>query len=679
MTVTQLRTPLLVRFEERGSVYMDFQSALETFAEAWVAANAQSALVSDNKNHKQRPDRAQTMAGEVPDSSASTSSRVLPSTTSAAGVKLLPIRCLVEKVVSGRKQDTAASTPTENYAVVPGGSLFRDIVQTALIKLGYSIQESASAKGAVHIKNWKAMPIDGITDNVSATVEDILGDLTSQATLKITMTIGGPSDDLREKLLHLLVKQSRDLLQAIGCPIAQEVVEKIVTGSCDASPEVRASFYKWYNESAFGEALPWSSQTNNSPPALPIPLARTPSKSRLRIYFDPDLELPKLNLWFSINRHPSRQEMVEYLQELNSQPRRLSSKPLDLTNIMYWFKNARAAQRRIRRNAPDAYAEEACPDYDEEESDDDDDPHHSETAGDAPQAFVNSSQQFIENVPDRSKECPPSAAPLQVMFTSSSGETEPPMPSGPAVLQAPSTYYTSSTDDDSEDDDDCDVISSAAPDENMQAEDLTMPKSNSRNHMTGEQSTSDALPPDGASSAPYAMDIKKESDSDMSKSSRSSSGASSPPSSMLSAPTMQGAGASTPIECRFPYGGFAASYMNSAASMLHPFFKSEQAHDYTKQRNGERQKRHRAFIDPVSEIPKLEQWFGTDTHPSHSVIEQICEDLNRGEFRSRYPKLTPKNIQLWFKNHRAKVKRMRLSQSHPDLCILTSSISQPTY
>ena len=67
------------------------------------------------------------------------------------------------------------------------------------------------------------------------------------------------------------------------------------------------------------------------------------------------------------------------------------------------------------------------------------------------------------------------------------------------------------------------------------------------------------------------------------------------------------------------------------------------------------------FIDPLTEIPKLEQWFTEDTHPSAFMIDKYCEELNQCEYRHKFPKLEPKNVQLWFKNHRAKVKRMKVS------------------
>ncbi|CAF3563539.1 unnamed protein product [Rotaria sp. Silwood1] len=79
-----------------------------------------------------------------------------------------------------------------------------------------------------------------------------------------------------------------------------------------------------------------------------------------------------------------------------------------------------------------------------------------------------------------------------------------------------------------------------------------------------------------------------------------------------------------------------------------------------------RSRRNRIFIDPTSEVPKLEQWFAIETHPDHLLIERICSELNEGEYRTKFPKLETKHIRLWFKNHRAKVKRICRIQTPND-------------
>ncbi|KAA0201266.1 hypothetical protein HAZT_HAZT011450 [Hyalella azteca] len=78
----------------------------------------------------------------------------------------------------------------------------------------------------------------------------------------------------------------------------------------------------------------------------------------------------------------------------------------------------------------------------------------------------------------------------------------------------------------------------------------------------------------------------------------------------------------------------------------------------------ERRKRNRTFIDPVTEVPRLEQWFNHNTHPSHNLILKYTEELNRMPYRQKFPKLEPKNVQFWFKNRRAKCKRLRVSGDH---------------
>lgn len=79
--------------------------------------------------------------------------------------------------------------------------------------------------------------------------------------------------------------------------------------------------------------------------------------------------------------------------------------------------------------------------------------------------------------------------------------------------------------------------------------------------------------------------------------------------------------------------------------------------------DGDRRKRSRVFIDPLTEIPRLERWFTEDTHPSAYMIEQFTDELNRSPYRQRFPPLEPKNVQLWFKNHRAKVKRQKIEMN----------------
>lgn len=86
----------------------------------------------------------------------------------------------------------------------------------------------------------------------------------------------------------------------------------------------------------------------------------------------------------------------------------------------------------------------------------------------------------------------------------------------------------------------------------------------------------------------------------------------------------------------------------------------EKSHSKSHSLSLEKKRRTRVFIDPLTEIPKLEKWFAEETHPSAYMIDKYCEELNQSEYRQKFPKLESKNVQLWFKNHRAKIKRIRL-------------------
>ena len=74
-------------------------------------------------------------------------------------------------------------------------------------------------------------------------------------------------------------------------------------------------------------------------------------------------------------------------------------------------------------------------------------------------------------------------------------------------------------------------------------------------------------------------------------------------------------------------------------------------------------RRSRTFIDPITEVPRLETWFSQNTHPSHSQIVCYTDELNKLPYRQKFPKLEPKNIQFWFKNRRAKFKRVGINQT----------------
>ena len=57
-------------------------------------------------------------------------------------------------------------------------------------------------------------------------------------------------------------------------------------------------------------------------------------------------------------------------------------------------------------------------------------------------------------------------------------------------------------------------------------------------------------------------------------------------------------------------------------------------------------------LSAVTEVPRLEEWFLGNTHPSQALIARYTDDLNSQPYRNKFPRLEQKNIQFWFKNRR---------------------------
>jgi hypothetical protein len=68
--------------------------------------------------------------------------------------------------------------------------------------------------------------------------------------------------------------------------------------------------------------------------------------------------------------------------------------------------------------------------------------------------------------------------------------------------------------------------------------------------------------------------------------------------------------------------------------------------------------RSRLMFDPLTELPLLEKWFEENPHPSWIQIDQYTETLNSFPYRQSYPPISTHNVKIWFKNRRAKCKRM---------------------
>ncbi|KAK6167870.1 hypothetical protein SNE40_021801 [Patella caerulea] len=734
---------------------MDFNAALETFAEAWVVANTPTAVSNPEKQKAKSTDELPTMllreqiaTGSQEVKSASPK-KTDTNSTQLANAKSLPIHCVIEQINGVPSFDNTSSLTAvpdnielDSYAILPNSTLLQDLVRAALLKLGYSSVDAINAKGAIQIKKWKPLCFDSISDNTQATIEDILGELTNVATLRIRLASQSrqtSTDDVKEKLLQLLLTQSQSLLNDSGCPIEKNILASLSKGEnlseCLAeglSDEMRGAFDKWYSEqlNRSNKSLPLDmksstsvkKETTKEEVTSPVENDQSDSspsyrnflshKTRIRTSFDPEYEISRLQKWFQENQHPSRDQMIGYMNQLNKLESRKGRRPLDLTNIIYWFKNARAAQRRASKAMDDSFENEentdsnigdnipylpnknavyvipfpyhravnsldnhidepcdlsmnkrsSCKDMEDEttlrrESSEDpqDEVYENGTTDSA--IFENEKQpirhtekvsgDFMFNGMSKSQNTPNShSKDLSVV------KSEPNLSS--EKIDTITNGNTSHTNSKSVSDND--HFDSAS-------------KERMRRDMSDDDSDDSDASSD--SSDEQKLCIKEEKDEVNDYSSMSYNAVSTANMSPASIAAMSLAQMSQPLHIPQlpPHLAMAYYPMNARYYMQHanslqqhsPQPPSSHHRESSHKNSDSRKRRTRVFIDPLTEIPQLEKWFEEDTHPSAYMIDKYCEELNRTDYRQKFPRLESKNIQLWFKNHRAKVKRMRLS------------------
>jgi len=488
----------------------------------------------------------------------------------------------------------------------------------------------------------------------------------------------------------------------------------------------------------FPSVLSPSSGRNNQTVDLEANLTGT--RTHVRTWFDPENEIPLLQAWLAENRHPTRAELGEYLMRLNSSEYRQIHRLLDLSNIAYWFKNARS--RLLTRKLNDSNSSEGCPLGGSDKQLDGQQPPMSQIIPDRNRQHVDDlegEKNLSNNLRDENSV--PVLPNKNAVYVVSPLYHTPTALNGDAVEKSnrsrdtikKGNFYCSSPVSNS----DCpapksdrsslksDRIESVASDENHnvhhhgivqnEATDLSV-CCGSRGFRSAESLERDRTSSLECHSRDEARSLSRGSaTSDVCSPRRgekrtrkdseefSGSDSSSPrlqmdirsaqlPAPQFSLPShgnvhalhqhqafhqqhvLQMSAMSHAMRFLLPSSAPLSLYNFSRGvggpmflppmSSSSPSYEEDNNHDSSSGSfngdGGDRKKRSRVFIDPLSEIPKLEQWFLSDSHPSSFVIEQFTEELNRSTYRQRFPRLEPKNIQLWFKNHRAKVKRQHV-------------------
>uniref|UniRef100_A0A336MJB2 CSON000041 protein n=1 Tax=Culicoides sonorensis TaxID=179676 RepID=A0A336MJB2_CULSO len=618
--------------------------------------------------------------------------------------KSLPLHCVVESVTSFQSSlindsrnpwKRRPNIETDSYVIIPSTTPFCDIVTTALQRLGYSIDITNTARGAIIIKNWKPIPMEKITDNPLISVVEILGELTSVVTLKITIIRSKPSQlaEVKDKLLKLLILQSHAVLRSSGCPLDEITLSQICRSPIhntfpfnhEIPDDMKRKFDQWWSNQLTPQSnplahkiLPFMNPTqandidfssgvtsgrdvdnNHLPaphmivhPALQTVHSQYPNqKTRMRTSFDPEMELPKLQRWFQENPHPSRQQIQSYVVQLNALESRRGRKPLDVNNVVYWFKNARAAQKRAEmRGQGGSMSNGFSPSGLMLQQSD----YHMKSSPSAPSDDIdNLSQHSDDEMDDSERVNSPPQLPLSLTMHERHRSPE---PGNPTVKRerSPSPDSNNDTKTESKHSHNNNNNNGASSDRSHDGDDnndLDQDPKNERPPSTRSMQSDDLDVDDQSNTNLDDFRTPSPSDSENHSRRRELPFPMMGNNSMFSQsimymshymPQIHGAGHHPNGP---PTGGLGAAGLNLSNSFA----------------NDERRKRNRTFIDPVTEVPKLEQWFSMNTHPSHNLILKYTEDLNRMPYRQKFPRLESKNVQFWFKNRRAKCKRLKMS------------------
>ncbi|XP_040047211.2 DNA-binding protein SATB2 [Gasterosteus aculeatus] len=174
------------------------------------------------------------------------------------GGLMIPVYCVVERADAGRAGDCEGTGDLHaEFVLVHKDVLFTQLVETALVALGYSNSSAAQASGIIKVGQWKPMPIHYLTDAPEATVADMLLDVYHMVTLRILLHSFARLAELpSEQWSHATVRSAlRELLRetnqsalAKECPLSQSMISAIVNSSyyINVSTSKCQEFGRWY-------------------------------------------------------------------------------------------------------------------------------------------------------------------------------------------------------------------------------------------------------------------------------------------------------------------------------------------------------------------------------------------------------------------------------------------------
>ncbi|XP_056300176.1 DNA-binding protein SATB1 isoform X2 [Pseudoliparis swirei] len=168
---------------------------------------------------------------------------------------MLPVFCVVEHYEN--PMDFDSREEHAEFVLVRKDMLFNQLIEMALLSLGYSHSSAAQAKGMIQVGKWNPVPLSYVTDAPDATVADMLQDVYHVVTLKIQLHSCPKLEDLPpEQWSHSTVRNAlKELLKDMNqsslakeCPLSQSMISSIVNSTyyANVSAAKCQEFGRWY-------------------------------------------------------------------------------------------------------------------------------------------------------------------------------------------------------------------------------------------------------------------------------------------------------------------------------------------------------------------------------------------------------------------------------------------------
>ncbi|XP_078260703.1 DNA-binding protein SATB2 [Rhinoraja longicauda] len=175
----------------------------------------------------------------------------------ALGGSTLPVFCVVEQ--SDNPVESEGKEEHAEFVLIRKDVLFNQLIETALLSLGYSHSSAAQAQGTIKVGKWSPLPLNSLTEAPDATVADMLQDVHHVVTLQIQLQSCAKFEDLpAEQWNHATVRNAlKELLKEMNqstlakeCPLSQSMISSIVNSTyyANVSSAKCQEFGKWYKK-----------------------------------------------------------------------------------------------------------------------------------------------------------------------------------------------------------------------------------------------------------------------------------------------------------------------------------------------------------------------------------------------------------------------------------------------